>query len=101
MLAVFVYVRVFTDKIEAFREATLENARHSILESAVARFDVVQNREKPEEFVLIEVYREANAPAAHKATSHYARWRDAVAPMMAEPRRSVAYETVSAFGVGG
>ena len=35
-----------------------------------------------------------DAPAAHKATAHYATWRDAVEPMMAEPRRSTKYEAL-------
>ena len=81
-----VAVHVKPDAVEAFRAATLENARASVREPGVARFDVVQDRDDPTRFVLIEAYRTAEAPDAHKATAHYLKWRDNVATMMAEPR---------------
>lgn len=74
--------------MDAFREATLANARESVKEPGIARFDVVQDKEDRTRFVLVEVYRTAEAPAAHKETAHYLKWRDTVAPMMAEPRTS-------------
>ncbi len=91
MLIVHVHVHVKPDLIDAFREATLENARHSLQEPGIARFDVIQQQDDPTRFVLVEVYRTADDPARHKETPHYARWRDAVAEMMAEPRYSVKY----------
>lgn len=91
MLIVHVHVHVKPDFIDAFREATLENARHSLQEPGIARFDVIQQQDDPTRFVLVEVYRTADDPARHKETPHYARWRDAVAEMMAEPRYSVKY----------
>ena len=94
MLIVQVNVRVKPECVEAFRAATVENARQSVRESGIARFDVLQQSDDPTRFVLIEVYRTADAPAAHKATSHYQVWRDAVAPMMAEPRGSVKFGNV-------
>lgn len=94
MLIVHVHVRVTPESIAEFREATVENARHSIQEAGIARFDVVQQQDDAARFVLIEVYRTPEAAAAHKETAHYAKWRDAVAPMMAEPRQSVKYNAV-------
>ncbi len=94
MLIVHVFVHVKPECIEAFREASAENARNSVLEPGIARFDVIQQADDPSRFVLVEVYRTAEAPAAHKETAHYARWRDAVAEMMAEPRYSVKYASV-------
>jgi quinol monooxygenase YgiN len=91
MVIIHVHVRVKPDAVEAFRAASLENARASVQEPGVARFDVCQQADDPTRFVLVEVYRDAEAPAKHKETPHYAAWRDAVAPMMAEPRRSVKY----------
>ena len=91
MLVVHVHVRVKPECIEAFRQASLENARRSVQEPGIARFDVVQQADDPTRFVLVEAYRTAEAPAAHKATAHYATWRDAVADLMAEPRTSVKY----------
>jgi quinol monooxygenase YgiN len=91
MLIVHVFVRVKADQVDAFIAATLDNARHSVQEAGIARFDVVQQEDDPTQFVLVEVYRHADAPAQHKETAHYLRWRDAVAPMMAVPRRSVKY----------
>src|SRR6266700_1154299 len=95
LLIVHVHVHVKPDAIDAFRAATLANATASVREPGIARFDVVQSREDPTRFVLVEVYRTPEAPAAHKDTAHYATWRDAVAGMMAEPRTSVKY--VNAF----
>jgi len=91
MLIVHVFVHVKADSVDAFRAATLENARNSIQEPGIVRFDVVQQDDDPTQFLLIEIYRDADAPARHKETAHYATWRDTVAPMMAEPRRSVKY----------
>jgi autoinducer 2-degrading protein len=91
MLIVHVSVRVKPDCVEAFQAATLANARASVQEPGIARFDVVQQSDDPTRFVLVEAYRTSAAPAAHKGTAHYAAWRDAVAPMMAEPRTSVKF----------
>lgn len=101
MLVVHVQVRVKPECIDAFKAATLENARASLQESGIARFDVAQQNDDPCRFVLVEVYRTALAPAAHKDTAHYARWRDTVAPMMAEPRASVKYSSVFPADQGG
>lgn len=94
MLIVHVHARVKPEFIEAFREATIENARQSVQEPGVARFDVLQQADDPARFILVEVYRDHAAPAAHKETAHYQKWRDAVAPMMAEPRTSVKFSNV-------
>lgn len=90
-LVVHVHVHVKPDCIDAFLAATMENARNSLQEPGVARFDVAQQQDDPSRFVLVEVYKTPDAPAAHKATAHYAAWRDAVAEMMAAPRSSVKY----------
>jgi len=94
MLIVHVHVQVKAEKIDAFRTATLENARHSVREPGVARFDVIQQQDDPARFVLVEVYRTGDDPARHKKTAHYQKWRDTVAEMMAEPRSSVKYSNV-------
>lgn len=94
MLLVHVQVQVKPECIEAFKAATLANARASVQEPGIVRFDVVQQLDDPARFVLVEVYRTAAAPALHKETSHYATWRDTVAPMMAGPRTSVKFENV-------
>ena len=94
MLIVHVHVRVKPECVEAFKQASLENARDSVREPGIARFDVVQQQDDLTRFVLAEVYRNADAPAQHKATAHYARWRDTVAPMMAETRRSIKFNNV-------
>jgi (4S)-4-hydroxy-5-phosphonooxypentane-2,3-dione isomerase len=88
---VLVQVRVQPHLIGKFRTATLANARESVKEPGVARFDVVQEMEDPARFVLIEAYRGPEGAAAHKETVHYRNWRDTVASMMAEPRTSRKY----------
>lgn len=94
MLIVHVYIHVVPDAVDAFISATLANARESRREPGIARFELQQQDDDPTRFVLIEAYRTADDPARHKATAHYATWRDAVEPMMAEPRRSVKYRSV-------
>src|SRR5882672_4446496 len=95
LLIVHVHAHLKPEAIEAFRAASIENSRESRKEPGVARFDVVQSAEDPTRFVLVEAYRSAEAPAAHKATAHYARWRDAVADLMAEPRTAGRYVNVA------
>jgi quinol monooxygenase YgiN len=94
MLIVHIQVHVKADCVEAFRAATIENASESVKEPGIARFDVVQQTDDPTRFVLVEVYRTADAPAKHKETAHYAKWRDTVTPMMAEPRTRAEYGEV-------
>ena len=94
MLIVHVFVHVKSDSVDAFKAATRENARHSVREPGVVRFDVVQQEDDPTRFVLMEIYRTPDDPARHKETAHYALWRDTVETMMAEPRRSVRYAPV-------
>ena len=94
MLIVQVFVHVKPEGVEAFKAASLENARHSVQEPGVIRFDVIQQTDDPTRFVLVEVYRTAEAPAQHKETAHYQKWRDAVAPMMATPRTSTRFHAV-------
>jgi quinol monooxygenase YgiN len=91
MLIVHVFVHVKPDCIAAFKSASLENARNSVQEPGIVRFDVIQQTDDPTRFVLIEIYRTVEAPAHHKETAHYATWRDTVADMMVEPRSSLKY----------
>jgi len=94
MFIVHVFAHVKPDQVEAFENTTLENARNSVQEPGVARFDVIQQQDDPTRFVLVEVYRTLDDPARHKETAHYQKWRDTVADMMAEPRSSIKYTNV-------
>lgn len=94
MFIVLVFSHVKPDQVEAFRAATLENARNSVKEPGIARFDVMQQQDDPTHFVLVEVYRTADDPARHKETTHYQKWRDTVAEMITEPRSSIKYTNV-------
>ena len=89
MLVLHVQIHVKPESVEAFKAATMANARESVKEPGIARFDVVQQSDDPTRFFLVEAYRTAEAPAAHKESPHYAVWRDTVAPMMAETRKGV------------
>jgi autoinducer 2-degrading protein len=95
MLIVIVNIRVVADGVEAFKAATLENARASLHEPGIARFDLIVDRDDPTRFALIEVYRNEEAPAAHKLTAHYIAWRDTVAPLMASPRTSQKFDNLA------
>jgi autoinducer 2-degrading protein len=94
MIIVHVHVHVLSDFIEAFKKASIENARNSVLEPGIARFDVIQQVDDPTRFALVEIYRTTNAVTAHKQTAHYAIWRDIVQDMMVEPRSSTKFDTV-------
>ena len=94
MFIVHVFVHVEKDYIEDFKQATVENARQSLTEPGITRFDIVQQQDDPSKFVLVEVYRTYAAPARHKETEHYQRWRGEVAHMMAEPRTSIKFNNV-------
>lgn len=94
MFIVHVFVHVKEDQVEAFKAATIENAQNSVQEPGIARFDVIQEQDDPTRFVLVEVYRTAEDPARHKDTTHYLKWRDTVADMMAEPRTAIKYGNV-------
>jgi autoinducer 2-degrading protein len=94
MLIVHVHIQVKTDQVEAFKAACVENSRNSLQEPGIARFDVLQQQAEPTRFLLVEVYRSAEAPATHKQTGHYQAWAEAVADMMAVPRSSVKYDKV-------
>jgi quinol monooxygenase YgiN len=91
MFIVLVFVHVKTDSIENFKSASIENARNSLEEAGIARFDVIQQQDDPSRFVLVEVYRTANDPARHKETPHYQKWRESVEEMMMGPRQAVKY----------
>ena len=91
MFIVHVFVRVKPNCADAFIQATKENATNSLNEPGIARFDVVRQQDDPTRFVLVEVYRTPQDPALHKETAHYAKWRDTVADMMAEPRSAIKY----------
>ncbi len=90
-LVVHVDVAVVADRVEDFLRATEANALASRREPGVLRFDVLADRADPAHVVLVEVYRDEDAAAAHKQTAHYATWRDAVASLMARPRTSVRF----------
>ena len=94
MFIVHVFVDVKLDRVEDFKSASIENARNSLKEPGIARFDVIQQLDDPSRFVLVEVYRTVNDPARHKETPHYQKWRESVEEMMAAPRQSVKYQNI-------
>jgi (4S)-4-hydroxy-5-phosphonooxypentane-2,3-dione isomerase len=98
MIIVHVFVHVKPDQAEAFKRASTANARESLKEPGVARFDVLQQQDDPTRFVLVELYRGPEDPARHKDTAHYRAWRDTVADMMAEPRSSIKFQPVFPAG---
>jgi (4S)-4-hydroxy-5-phosphonooxypentane-2,3-dione isomerase len=94
MLIVHVHILVKPECGAAFQEATVANARESLKEPGIVRFDLVQQTDAPNRFIIVEAYRDPEAQARHRETRHYQIWRDAVAPMMAEPRASVKFTNV-------
>lgn len=94
MLIVHVYVHVLPECIDDFINATVENARNSVQEPGIARFDVIQQLDDESQFVLVEVYFTPDDAGLHKETAHYKKWRDTVESMMAVPRKSIKYANI-------
>ena len=94
MNIVLVHVHVKPEFVDAFKQATKENASNSVKETGIERFDVIQQVDDPAKFILVEVYKSNEASAAHKETAHYIKWREAVAEMMAEPRQGIKYSNI-------
>lgn len=94
MLVVHIYCRVKPEMVEAFKAATVENARHSVKEPGIARFDVMQQTDDPTRFVLVEAYRTDEARASHRETAHYYAWKQHAEPMLAEERTRASYSNV-------
>lgn len=94
MLIIHISVRVKPEMVEEFKKVTIANAQSSLEEPGIARFEVLQQTHDPARFLLAEAYRSEEAIAAHKETAHYAAWRDAVEPMMAEERTRIRYTNV-------
>ena len=89
-----VFIHVKNDKVEEFKAATVENARSSLKELGVVRFDVIQEIEDPTRFLLVEVYRTPEDAAKHKETNHYKHWHEIAEPLMMEPRTRISYRNV-------
>lgn len=94
MVIVHVFIKIKPDMLESFKAATLKNAQNSIKEPGILRFDFMQQEDEPLSFLLVEVYKDSNAVAQHKETSHYAEWRQSAEPMIAEPRKSIKYVNI-------
>ena len=94
MQIVLVHVHVKPEFVEAFKQASIQNASNSVKEPGIARFDLLQQADDPTKFILVEIYKTAEATAAHKETAHYAKWRDTVTEMMAEPRQGNKYANI-------
>ncbi len=95
MFIVHVFIHVKPKCVIDFKAATLANVKNSLQEDGIARFDFLEQLDDPHRFVLVEAYRQPEDAAKHKETAHYAAWRDAVAPMMAEPRSSIKYSNIA------
>lgn len=95
MLVTTVFVHVKQENIQDFIAATIENHKGSVQEPGNLRFDVLQSKEDPTRFLLYEAYESSEAAAAHKKTPHYLKWRETVAPWMAEPRKGIPYKSLA------
>ena len=94
MFIVHVFIHVKAEQVEAIKAASLENAKNSLQEPGVARFDLIQQADDPTRFVLVEVYRTPEDAPKHKESAHYNRWREVAEPMLAEPRSRIIYSNV-------
>ncbi len=94
MLIVHIHVRIKPEFIEEFKRVTTENARNSVREPGIARFDFMQQTDDPTRFVLVEVYRDQEATVRHKETAHYLAWKEKAEPLMAEPRTRAFYSNL-------
>jgi (4S)-4-hydroxy-5-phosphonooxypentane-2,3-dione isomerase len=91
MIIVHVYLHVKKEMIDAFREATIKNAKNSVLEPGIIRFDILQQEDDPSHFLAVEMFKDEKAMTAHKETAHYAEWLEIAVPMLAETRTRKRY----------
>jgi (4S)-4-hydroxy-5-phosphonooxypentane-2,3-dione isomerase len=94
MYIVLVHIHVKAELIEQFKAATFENAKNSVNEAGIVRFDVIQQIEDPARFTLVEVYHTPDDQLKHRDTTHYQIWKDTVGDMMVEPRQGVKYMSI-------
>ncbi|TVR85372.1 MAG: antibiotic biosynthesis monooxygenase [Spirochaetaceae bacterium] len=95
MIVRLIQVYVKPESVSSFESETTLNHEASLREPGVLRFDVLRDGSRPGTYLLYEVYRDQEAADAHKLTKHYARWKDEVADLMAQPRESTTYEVVA------
>ena len=100
MVIVQVYIRVKESTIDDFVSATIDNAKNSIKESGIIRFDFLHCDDDPQSFLLTEIYEDDQAALDHKKTTHYNHWRENVADMMDAPRNGVRYHPIFPVGLG-
>ena len=90
--AVTVFVK--PDHVQAFVEATLDNARNTRREPGNIRFDVLRAEDDPNRFLLYEVYKAKDDFTRHQHTDHYLRWKTTVADWMAQPRQGLKHNSI-------
>jgi (4S)-4-hydroxy-5-phosphonooxypentane-2,3-dione isomerase len=75
MLIVLVKVTVRPESLAEFEPAILENAARAVAdEPGCVRFDVSRREDDPGEWLFYEVYEDAAAFDAHRASPHYAKY---------------------------
>jgi len=95
-----VHAQIKPEFVDAFIAATRINAQESAKEAGVARFDFLQQKDDPTRFMLYEVYRDAEAPVAHKASAHYNEWAAKVDEMFVAPRTRAFYSNLEPGDLG-
>lgn len=86
MIVTLVHVWVKPEFRDDFLKETIENHENSIKEPGNLRFDLLQGDNDENKFVIYEAYKTQEDIIAHKETTHYLKWRNSVADMMAKPR---------------
>jgi len=94
MYVVCVTIFVKGESVQAFIDATLDNARNTRREPGNVRFDVLQAEDDPARFMLYEAYQTKDDFARHQQTAHYLRWKQTVADWMAQPRQGIKHKSV-------
>lgn len=83
MFVVTVTFVLKSEHVEQFRPAMIENARASLeTEPGCRRFDVCRDPNDPCITFLYEIYDDADAFEAHKATRHFQAFDALVAPWL-------------------
>jgi quinol monooxygenase YgiN len=87
-------MQVTPENIEEFKQICAENAKNSVKEPGVKRFDVLQQSDDPTRFVLVEAYLDETDLEKHKQTAHYNKWRQVAEKMILGERTRTRYEPV-------
>jgi quinol monooxygenase YgiN len=94
MFTVLVSIKVKTENLKAFIEATIAETRTTLQDPGVVQVDVLQESDDAAHFTLHEVFQSREVGLQHLEMAHFKQWQSTIKPMLVEPPHATAYEHV-------